>query len=1742
MKRFLTVRAISLLTAIALVLSASVVAQSSKGSAKNPMQSRALNSIAPVGYSIIPDRTRNASLILTKGDNPEAFVYQDFEGATFPPTGWTLEFTGTQYWTRYVGASGYGSGLASAKFDFYNAFPPEIQSVVTPTMTPTVAGDSLKFDHAYATYVNEEDSLILETSVDGGSTYTALDRLGGGVSGPLVTAPPQTAVFAPTAGQWATKRYALPLGTNKIRFTAISAYGNNLFIDNIAIGTGTPPVDIVSVGGVYALGKAPIPYGNPQIIRTLVANVSLSPVTFNLTLTVKNAASTVRFTNTQTVTGLAGGTSQIVSFAGWSPTIAEDDSLIVTTSVIAGEDVTDNNRAFMIQNVNTNRYTYSQGSTVGGGVGLNGVTGDFVARFSAGSAGAIDSIQVNFTVSGQPYQLGVWDATGPGGTPGANLYSSTGLTSAIGAVNIPLGPVPVSGDFFVGIRQIGTTNIGFAFQTETPIRPGTFYYTSPSGGTTWTDFSPGADFRLMIEANIRVALTHDIAVYALREPLNGSTKTPNVPFSPAATFRNFGSAAEGPFNVKYEILNSVPAVVYSNTQSVTIASGDTAQVTFASVSAGLPVGSYTIRAISQLASDANPSNDTLSGTIAVAYTFCDSYSFAPSSGTFTALTGATVLPPSPNTDDGYYNAIPIGFNFTYLSNTYTTVGASTNGWISLTGTADGTLGNDLTTGVPAMRPILAPLWDDLDMAEGTFSYLTAGSPGSRVFTAEWLNVEWNYSNNVSVISFQVKLYEANGRVEFIYRQEANPPANASASIGVTAVATGNGNFLSLDGTGPSPVASCSLETTTLNTQPATGQIYAFFPASLVANDIAALSVNDPASGQSKKVNTAFSPKATFRNAGTSTQTSIPVRFKVFNGASTLVYSNNQTIASLTPFSSQQVTFANFTPTTTGTFTARAIALNPGDLDGSNDSVTVSFFVVDVPQFLVRPDSLIKQVPPGNRDSILFYMRNAGGVTGNFSASAIIYPPTADGPKGEPVIIPMKIAPAVADYQRGLYPPSIGSAPRTGKPSPGYVPEATHSILVAGMGYGIEMGAATPYTASFNFTTPGTLINHGGTFPNFMGAGCFGMGDQSFMYVVDGANLSKLDTTTGVLTIVGPITPVGTESFGGLAVDPTTGTMYASSTNITNSTLYTVNTTTGTATVVGTITGSPGNIDIAINGAGNMYGYDVVNDSFFSIDKTTGAATLIGLLGFDANYGQGFAFDPATGTCYMAAFNNTAFQAELRTVDITTGATTLVGALGTPASTQLGFLAIPGSYVSWLSVAPTSGTIAVGDSTLMKAYFDASDTSISNHPGNYFGRIEVTAAGAPLADILRIPVRMTVGSGSSTVTLGVPITLNWNIVSLPVSAPTPNDSVKNLYVNSVNPYAFAFVGGYVQRFTMSNGPGYWVKCNATYTQNITGTQRDTLTIPVALNWNMIGSISTAIDTFAAHVTPTPANLRASNYFKYASGYVVATTIQPGGGYWVKANGAGSFFMHATGPAAKGVPQVAGTQRSIEELNTLTIRDANGGSQTLYFGADANGEIPVAMFAMPPAPPEGSFDARFASSEGGLMVQTHAEQIENVVDLPITIQSSAYPLTVSWKVTDGSYELSDGSASHPMKGEGTVKITDSRVQQLMLKVTGSSGLPKEFALSQNYPNPFNPTTNIKYALPVDSRVTMDLYNIVGQRVRTLVNDNVAAGYHIAEWDGRGNAGQQLASGVYFLQMSAKGTNGKSFSELRKLMMLK
>ena len=98
--------------------------------------------------------------------------------------------------------------------------------------------------------------------------------------------------------------------------------------------------------------------------------------------------------------------------------------------------------------------------------------------------------------------------------------------------------------------------------------------------------------------------------------------------------------------------------------------------------------------------------------------------------------------------------------------------------------------------------------------------------------------------------------------------------------------------------------------------------------------------------------------------------------------------------------------------------------------------------------------------------------------------------------------------------------------------------------------------------------------------------------------------------------------------------------------------------------------------------------------------------------------------------------------------------------------------------------------------------------------------------------------------------------------------------------------------------------------------------------------------------------------------------------------------------------------------------------------------------------------------------------------------------------------------------------------SRVEQL------SPTAPKTFLLEQNYPNPFNPSTTIRYQLPVASEVKLEVYDVLGKKVATLVSERQAAGYYQYVWNANG-----LTSGVYFYRLQAGG-----FVETKKMMLVK
>ncbi len=131
------------------------------------------------------------------------------------------------------------------------------------------------------------------------------------------------------------------------------------------------------------------------------------------------------------------------------------------------------------------------------------------------------------------------------------------------------------------------------------------------------------------------------------------------------------------------------------------------------------------------------------------------------------------------------------------------------------------------------------------------------------------------------------------------------------------------------------------------------------------------------------------------------------------------------------------------------------------------------------------------------------------------------------------------------------------------------------------------------------------------------------------------------------------------------------------------------------------------------------------------------------------------------------------------------------------------------------------------------------------------------------------------------------------------------------------------------------------------------------------------------------------------------------------------------------------------------------------------------------------------------------------------------------TFQIRAVDSAYNLGAVVSSGPYIIASITGIDD----------TESDMLPDEFTLEQNYPNPFNPETEIKFTLPRASVVTLEIYNVLGKRIRTLVNGQLSAGFKTISWDGCNDLGQDMSTGMYFYRLQTD-----QLAETKKMLLLK
>jgi len=361
-----------------------------------------------------------------------------------------------------------------------------------------------------------------------------------------------------------------------------------------------------------------------------------------------------------------------------------------------------------------------------------------------------------------------------------------------------------------------------------------------------------------------------------------------------------------------------------------------------------------------------------------------------------------------------------------------------------------------------------------------------------------------------------------------------------------------------------------------------------------------------------------------------------------------------------------------------------------------------------------------------------------------------------------------------------------------------------------------------------------------------------------------------------------------------------------------------------------------------------------------------------------------------------------------------------------------------------------------------------------------------------------------------------LSAGWHLISLPVM---PGDASLNaVFPDAISAYSFTGTG-YERVSGFETCEGYWLNL-------LTGGEYAIAGVPVAecaptlpAGWSLIGvpKGGTAAGTIVHNSADNTMVL-----WGYSGAFALANDLEEGAGYWVHMNTPGMVVLQ--GGAAKAAVDV---RREVAPTGSKLMVESAGHAATLDLGAAAE-----AMVALPPTPPAGAFDARAeVNGTATLGVPASAQPM----DYRVRLQGS--DLVVRWEVAaaDGNqWQLLVDGTTYPLSGTGSLSLA-AAPEDLWLRYTPS--LPQQFGLFENYPNPFNPSTTIRYDLAGAVDVSLVVYDVLGQKVRQMVDMRQPGGTYSVVWDGRNGQGQQVANGVYFYELKAG-----AFHSTRKMMLTK
>lgn len=351
---------------------------------------------------------------------------------------------------------------------------------------------------------------------------------------------------------------------------------------------------------------------------------------------------------------------------------------------------------------------------------------------------------------------------------------------------------------------------------------------------------------------------------------------------------------------------------------------------------------------------------------------------------------------------------------------------------------------------------------------------------------------------------------------------------------------------------------------------------------------------------------------------------------------------------------------------------------------------------------------------------------------------------------------------------------------------------------------------------------------------------------------------------------------------------------------------------------------------------------------------------------------------------------------------------------------------------------------------------------------------------------------------------------WNIVSVPrlASNMTPNSIFPNRTSN-----IYGYNGLYFNVDTLKSGQGYFVKFANNESIPICGYSFSANSISLNQGWNLIGPFDTKIPVNS--IITNPANILESPFYSYLNGYLISDTLTPGTGYWVKSSQNGQItFSQNLQKINNNILQTK------EDWIKITIKDSKNYISNLFL---SNGIEPNNKFVLPPAPPFEIMDVRF--SDGSIL--------QNLLtnDLIFQINNASYPIKI--QVEGANLIIADNINQQIFNKliQSGEEITIDNHQLNSFKI---SNVSPEYSLklNQNYPNPFNPTTNITFQIKAESEVKLTIYDILGNKIKVLVDERLKAGLHSIIFDG-----SNLSSGIYFYELKVNLN-----SEIKKMQLIK